>query len=99
VSYPDKPGILHITSRGYYDLNNHFQKIEAAGIVYKVAQLAYAGSLGGALMSAERPYNWHPTVDGRSALAKELKAAEAEMWAALQRYDNARIAALKKDSP
>jgi hypothetical protein len=98
MSHPDQKNILYITQRGQYDLGNYMQRITAAGIVYHVAQIAFNGSLGGALMSAEKPHGWHPSppLDGRSAEAKELKAAEAEMWKAIQRYDNARLAAVAK---
>lgn len=79
-----------------YDLDNHWQRRDAAGVVYTVAERAFAGSLGGVLMSGAKPYGWFPKLDGRTAAAKELKIAEAEMWKAIQRYDNARIAALKE---
>lgn len=83
-----------IHPRSVYDLSNPYMRAEAGSLIYLVAQ-HMDGSLGGALMCAVKPHNWYPQADGRSAKMREYRAAEKELWAALQRFDNARIAACK----
>lgn len=85
-----------LTTKQHYDLRNSYQRGEAAGLIYLMAHRACNNSLGGALMIGERPYNWHPELDGRTAEMKEYRAAERAMWDAIQRYDNARAAAHAK---
>ena len=85
-----------LVCRPAYNLDNLYQRREAAGTIYIIAQRAHGGRLAVALMGAELPYNWQPKVDLRTTEGKEYTAAEKAMWAAITRYDNARLALIEQ---
>lgn len=82
-----------LISRNVINLGNWHEVRDASGLVFSIANRLNSGSLASTLMMANRPCDWTPEIDGRSAEAKELKAAEADMWKAISRYDKARLAA------
>lgn len=82
-----------IHSEREIDLDNFHQRSRAAGLFFRVVDAGLKGSTEYGWMIAEKPYEWHPTLDGRSAEAKALKKAEEAVMAALGAYDKARLAA------
>lgn len=78
------------------DLDNGYQRSEAAGIMYTVAHRAFEGRLATMYLSGDRPYNWRPELDGRTAEMRAFVQAEKELLDALSKYDRARIAAHAK---
>jgi hypothetical protein len=85
-----------LRSRGEYNLDNFYQRNEAAGLSFRVADAAFDGSLAHLWLAAEKPHGFTPELDGRSAEAKALKQAEADLLKALEQYDAARRAAKAK---
>lgn len=80
---------LYIRTHGY-DMDNHHQKVEALGLFFQAAAKGCDGSLGVAFMLAERPHQWIPELDGRTAEMRAMKEAETKLYEALATYDRCR---------
>lgn len=78
------------------DLANFYQRAEAAGLFFRVADSGCKGSVEYAWMTATLPYDWRPALDGRTAEMKAFAQAERDVIKALGAYDRARFAAKAK---